>query len=490
MKKIKHMLNVRTLSFALTSSLLLVILSFSSVYATGTSDELNVLQKTSKAFTHIAKKAIPAVVFIKVEKTVDAGRQLESYKFNNPYDLFSDEFFKRFFGQRYPHMRKPRQHKQMGSGSGFIISQGGYILTNNHVVGDADKITVILSDGKEYQAEKVGTDPRSDVALIKVKGADKMPVLPMGDSDQLEVGELVMAIGNPFGLSHTMTVGVVSAKGRTGVGITDYEDFIQTDAAINPGNSGGPLINMKGEVIGINTAIFSKSGGYMGIGFAIPVNMVKAINKQLIAKGTVTRGHLGVAVQKISKDLMQSFGLKGMNGVLIADVTAGSPADKAGIKRGDVVLEYDGKKVKDVGHFRNLVALSEPGAPIKMVVIRNENKVGLEVKPGTLGEAITKVNQTEVMKKLGFTFQDLNKELAMQLGYEKEGGVVVSQVMPVSPAQFAGLRPGMLILEVNREEVKNSQDFLKEIEKSIENKKVLLLIQHGRSTQYVILQFG
>ena len=490
MKKIKHMLNVRTLSFALTSSLLLVILSFSSVYATGTSDELNVLQKTSKAFTHIAKKAIPAVVFIKVEKTVDAGRQLESYKFNNPYDLFSDEFFKRFFGQRYPHMRKPRQHKQMGSGSGFIISQGGYILTNNHVVGDADKITVILSDGKEYQAEKVGTDPRSDVALIKVKGAGKMPVLPMGDSDQLEVGELVMAIGNPFGLSHTMTVGVVSAKGRTGVGITDYEDFIQTDAAINPGNSGGPLINMKGEVIGINTAIFSKSGGYMGIGFAIPVNMVKAINKQLIAKGTVTRGHLGVAVQKISKDLMQSFGLKGMNGVLIADVTAGSPADKAGIKRGDVVLEYDGKKVKDVGQFRNLVALSEPGAPIKMVVIRNENKVGLEVKPGTLGEAITKVNQTEVMKKLGFTFQDLNKELAMQLGYEKEGGVVVSQVMPVSPAQFAGLRPGMLILEVNREEVKNSQDFLKEIEKSIENKKVLFLIQHGRSTQYVILQFG
>ena len=248
-------------------SLLIVFALTNKGYASPT-NEFATVQQTSKAFTNIAKKVIPAVFFIKVEQTVETGQVLTPFEFNNPFDLFNDDFFERFFGQRYPHMKRPRKYKQMGQGSGFIISEQGYILTNHHVVGNADKIVVRLKDEREFDAKVVGTDPKSDVAIIKIKGKNNLPVLPLGNSDDLEVGEWVMAVGNPFGLSHTMTVGVVSAKGRTSVGITDYEDFIQTDAAINPGNSGGPLVNMNSEAVGINSAIFSKSGGYMGIGFA------------------------------------------------------------------------------------------------------------------------------------------------------------------------------------------------------------------------------
>ena len=273
---------------SITHLALILMLNFTVIFgfqyfahASVENSDLTILERTSKAFTRIAKKVNPAVVFIQVEKTIKTGQGGSPFGFNDPFDLFNDDFFRRFFGHRFPD-RGPRAYKQMGLGSGFIISQDGYILTNNHVVGDADKITVRLNDGREFKAKTIGTDPNSDVALIKIDGSKNLPVLPLGDSDALEVGEWVMAIGNPFGLSHTLTVGVVSAKGRNSVGINDYEDFIQTDAAINPGNSGGPLINMKGEAIGINTAIYSKSGGYMGIGFAIPINMVKVIKKQLI----------------------------------------------------------------------------------------------------------------------------------------------------------------------------------------------------------------
>ncbi|MBW1697951.1 MAG: DegQ family serine endoprotease [Deltaproteobacteria bacterium] len=471
-----------------TAGFVLFLILSPWAWAASDTDELALLQKTSKAFTYIAKKAIPTVVFIKVEKTIQTGQQLSPYQFNNPFDLFSDEFFERFFGHRYPQLRKPRQYKQMGWGSGFIISKQGYILTNNHVVGDADKITVQLANGREFEAKIIGTDPSSDVALIKIKGSEDLPVLPLGDSDKLEVGEWVMAIGNPFGLSHTMTVGVVSAKGRTSVGISDYEDFIQTDAAINPGNSGGPLINMKGEAVGINTAIFSKSGGYMGIGFAIPINMVKAIKKQLIAYGKVSRGYLGVYLQELSKDLIESFNLKDIKGVLVVDVTEGSPADRAGIRRGDVVVEMNGKRVEDVGHFRNMVALSEPGSKARIVVIRNGKRIEIEVTLGSQEKAVARATRTDLMERLGFTVQDLTRELAEQLGYELKEGVVISQVVPGTPAQLAGLRPGMLILEVNRKEVKNTRQFLEALEISRRTESVLLLVQYGQYTQYVVLK--
>ncbi|MBW1723212.1 MAG: DegQ family serine endoprotease [Deltaproteobacteria bacterium] len=461
----------------------------SAALASVENDALASVQKTSRAFTAIAKKVMPTVVFIRVEKTVQTGRTYSPFEFNNPFDLFNDDFFQRFFGNRYPQLRQPRQYKQMGLGSGFIISKDGYVLTNHHVVGDADKITVRLKDGREFKARIVGSDPRSDVAIIKIKGGKNLPVLPLGDSDALEVGEWVMAIGNPFGLDHTLTVGVVSAKGRTSVGISDYEDFIQTDAAINPGNSGGPLINMKGEAVGINSAIFSKSGGYMGIGFAIPINMVKAIKKQLIEHGKVLRGYLGVNIQDLTKDLMESFGLSKMRGVLVADVTKGSPADKAGIRRGDVVVEYNGKKVENVGHFRNMVALTPPGTDVKITVIRDGKREVLTAKLGSLDEAEgAHISQSGLMEKLGFTVQDLTEDLARQFGYEAGHGVIISQVAQGSPAQMAGFQPGMLILEVNKKVVKNVKEFMEALGESTKTKKVLFLVQKGQYTHYVILQ--
>lgn len=296
-----------------------------------------------------------------------------------------------------------------------------------------------------------------------------------------------MAIGNPFGLDHTITVGIVSAKGRTSVGITDYEDFIQTDAAINPGNSGGPLVNMKGEVIGINSAILSKSGGYMGIGFAIPVNMVKSIKKQLIENGNVTRGYLGVVIQDMTEDLAKSFNLENTNGVLISDVTKDSPADKGGMEQGDVVIEFNGKRVENSGHFRNIVALIPPKTKVKVKVLRNGREKKLTVKVGKQDEdMLASVTQSNTNKRLGFNVQNLTKDLAQQFGYDNLEGVVVSQVEPGSSAQFAGIKPGMLVLEVNRKKIKNVKEFSKGLEDSKD--KVLLLIRDQRYSRYVLLQ--
>ncbi len=445
-------------------------------------EDVVLLKKVSKAFSEIAQKAMPAVVFIKVEKKIKVE--------TSPFDFFfgEDPFFRHFFGPFFPFPRQPREYREKGLGSGFIISHNGYILTNNHVVRGADKIVVRLYDKREFKAKIVGTDPNTDIALLKID-ADDLPVLPLGDSDKLKVGEIVMAIGNPFGLSYTVTVGVVSAKGRSNVGITDYEDFIQTDAAINPGNSGGPLINIKGEVVGVNTAIFTKSGGYMGIGFAIPINMVKAIEKQLIEKGEVTRGYLGVMIQEMTPELKRSFGLKeDQGGVLISDVIEGSPAQKAGLKRGDVVIEFNGKKVTNVSEFRNMVALTPPGTKVTVVVIRKGKRKEFKVVLGNLKKAtIILSSRTELLKKLGFSVQNLTRDLAEQFGYTNEKGVLISQVVPGSPAEQAGLEPGMLIMEVNRIPVRNTKQFFKALAKSKKTGKVLLLVYNGEYTRYVLL---
>lgn len=361
-------------------------------------------------------------------------------------------------------------------------------MTNNHVVGDADKVTVQLLDGREFDAEIVGTDPPTDVALIKIKADEKFPFLTLGNSDQLEVGDWVLAFGNPFGLSHTLTAGIVSAKGRSGIGLNDYENFIQTDAAINPGNSGGPLVNLDGEVVGMNTAIFSRSGGYMGIGFAIPINMAQGIRKQLVQHGSVTRGRLGVLIQDMDKNLAESFGIDQREGILVAQVMEDSPADKGGLKQGDVILELDGTKVEKVATFRNKIALTAPGTKVSLQILRDGKKDTLEVEIGAMetdakGQPVT----SDSLPELGMKLQKLTADLAEQFGYEGASGVLVTAVEPGSIAARAGIKRGDLIEEVDRQEVKNSAEVKKLIKES-KKKTVLLLVRQGEGSRYLALK--
>jgi serine protease Do len=330
------------------------------------------------------------------------------------------------------------------------------------------------------------------VAVIKIDGKN-LPVLPRGDSDKLAVGEWVIAIGNPFGLTHTMTVGVVSAKGRSRMGITDYEDFIQTDAAINPGNSGGPLLNLDGEVVGINTAIFSQSGGYMGIGFAIPMNMATAIQKQLIATGKVSRGYLGVRIQDLTPDLAKSFGLSGKEGVLVAGVSPDTPAAAAGFKTGDVIVDFDGATVTDTSHLRNLVAQTPVGQHVSVRVIRDKTEQELSV---TIAEQPAKMvatsapNEPEALEQWGFTAQDLTAELGKQLGYSGEEGVVVTDVESGSPADEAGLSRGTLIREVNRQAVRSTEELMQLLSSAKASKQALLLVQDRRGAHFLVLRLA
>lgn len=441
----------------------------------------------SKAFVNVVKQAQPGVVHIRVEQTT---------KVKSPYDQYSEEFFnnpffEHFFGPQWrQQQQQPQTRKQQGQGSGFIISKDGYILTNNHVVENADKITVFTSDEQEYKAELIGTDPQSDVALIKIKADKDLPVLPLGDSDQLEVGEWVIAIGNPFGLSQTVTAGVVSAKGRNRVGLNDYENFIQTDAAINPGNSGGPLLNGQGEVVGINSALYSRTGGYMGIGFAIPINMVKSIEDQLHNNGTVTRGWLGVVIQDITKDLAATFGLKDAKGILVSEVQKDSPADKAGIKDGDVLISIGGKELKDVTDLRNRVAMITPGTTVDLAIIRDGSQKHIDVEigkqPENFGHKQT-ATPGQLFDQFGLSLQNLTSELAERFGYEKGQGVIISDVKAGSPAEEAGLKAGFLVEEINKIPVRSIDEAAKALEKSKNSSRTLLRINTGNARHYVVL---
>ena len=444
------------------------------------------LRESGRAFRSVAKQVSPAIAFIQVEKEVSQQSQ------RNPFEgtPFGDEFLRRFFGE--PYQRSPQEtpkRRASGQGSGFLISDDGYIMTNNHVVGGADKVTVQLLDGREYDAKIIGTDPPTDVALIKIEADEKLPYLKLGNSDQLEVGDWVLAFGNPFGLSHTLTAGIVSAKGRSGIGLNDYENFIQTDAAINPGNSGGPLVNLEGEVVGMNTAIFSRSGGYMGIGFAIPINMAERIRSQLIENGSVQRGRIGVYIQDLDKDLAESFGLDQRSGILIAQVMDDSPAQKAGLKQGDIVLELNGDKVSKVANFRNRVSLTAPGTKIKLLVLRDGDKKTLQVEVGALDDVTNTASAeaTDQLPKLGMTLQKLTPELAEQLGYENAQGVVVTNVDTDSLAARAGIRRGDLIEEVNRSPV-SSPDQVKKLITESSKKTVLLLVRQGEASRYLALK--
>ena len=478
-------ITLQLLGLVIVSSLLL---AGKPALALSGNDETELLDRSSKAFVNVVKKAKPAVVHIRVEKS-----QKNSRNDQNLEEMFNNPFFEHFFGpqfRQHPNMPQ-KKFKQEGQGSGFIISQDGSILTNNHVVDDADKITVILSDNREFTAKVVGTDPQTDVAMIQIKDAGNLPVLPMGDSDALEVGEWAIAIGNPFGLDQTVTVGVISAKGRSRVGINEYENFIQTDAAINPGNSGGPLLNTHGEVIGINSALFSRTGGYMGIGFAIPINMVKAIQSQLHDNGKVTRGWLGVAIQDVDENLAKSFGLSKASGILVSEVQPGTPAEKAGLKQGDVIVKLNDTTLEDVADLRNRVALIPPGKKAALTLIREGKEEQVEVvigkQPADFGKNESESGQGQDSGGFGLSFQDLSPELADRLGYKNRRGVVITQVDPKSSAANSGLKPGMLIEEINKKQVQSVKDIQAELKKSADSKQLLLRVRSGNSSHYVVL---
>lgn len=397
-----------------------------------------------------------------------------------------DDFFDKFLPKGPP----KGEYKTQSLGSGVIVKvdgKKGYILTNNHVVADMDELKVKLSDKREFNGEVVGTDEQTDLAVIKIEG-ENLKAAKMGDSEILRQGQWAIAIGNPFGLTHTVSLGVVSAIGRSGVGIANYENFIQTDAAINPGNSGGPLVNIDGEIIGINTAIFTRSGGYQGIGFAIPVNMAKAVLRDLIDKGKVTRGWLGVAIQDVDASLAEQFGVEVTEGVLISDVQDGSPAKEAGFERGDIVIEYGNKKISDVNRLRNIVAQTKVGEKVKVKVLRKEKEKILTVKIGEQPSDMFASGKPSIGNSLGLSVQDLTDELARSFGFENESGVVITAVEPGSPAAETDIKEGDLIKEVNREKINNINEFQDALKNIGKGKDILLLIRRGMHTRFVIIK--
>jgi serine protease Do len=403
---------------------------------------------------------------------------------------FSDDpFFRRFFGEEFERrFKQPRERQEQGLGSGVIVSDDGYIVTNNHVVEQADELMVLLGDKRKLPAKLIGTDPKTDLAVIKIE-ATGLPTLPWGNSITLEVGELVLAVGNPFGLNQTVTMGIISAVGRANVGIVDYENFIQTDAAINPGNSGGALVNLQGQLIGINTAIFSRTGGYMGIGFAIPSQMVKHVMQSLIGQGKVIRGWLGVSIQELTQDLAKQFDAPDTQGALVGDVFSSSPAGLAGLQRGDIIRTYNEIHVKNPTHLRSLVADTAPNTSVPMTVLRNSKEVGLSVSIGEMPKDVASLAKAGPDSIQGdHALAGLSVE-PLKPGQTAEGkGVAVIRVEPNSPADRAGIRPGDILVEVNRKAIRSVENF-EQLASSLDAKaSVLVLIQRGKGTIFLTIK--
>ncbi|HOQ04149.1 MAG TPA: Do family serine endopeptidase [Anaerohalosphaeraceae bacterium] len=431
------------------------------------SNETAELKRTSKAFTEAVKEVLPAVVAVQSEYTV------QGISYRSP---FEDDFFERFFGPRF-RMPVPREEKRIGQGSGFLISEDGYLLTNHHVVADASKITILLHDGRRFEnVEIVGSDEKADLALLKIPDVKGLPTVKMGNSDLLEVGEWVIAVGNPFGLTETVTVGVVSAKGRRIRGDDPgvYEDFIQTDAAINPGNSGGPLLNIDGEVVGINAAIVTGDTGvrgYMGIGLAVPINMAKSMAEQMMKTGKFVRGYAGIGLQDLTEDIAQGLDLKIRKGAIITQVYENSPAEEAGLQADDIVISIDNREIHNSQDVRNVVGYSAPGTKLTFVVLRNgsEKKITLTVGARPVAE-------------------DMIEQLGIQVKNSDDGvGVVITDVKEDSDAARVGLQSGMVILSVNRERVNSVKEFKEALRKAEGKDKVILSVKADRMTYYVVL---
>lgn len=434
-------------------------------------------------FAEVAEKASPAVVNISTVKVVKGGERM----FRFPGQPEMEDQFKDFFEKFFPERRMPRNRKQRSLGSGFIIQPDGLIITNNHVVEGADDILVHMSDGRELHAKILGRDPKTDLAVIKIKTKGEYPFLKLGDSEKVRIGDWVVAIGNPFGLEHTVTAGILSARGRA-LGAGPYDDFMQTDASINPGNSGGPLLNLDGEVVGINTAIVA---GGTGIGFAIPTSLAKGIVDQLKEKGRVVRGWLGVIIQKITPDLAKTFKLEKEHGALVADVAEDGPAKDAGIKRGDVIIAFDGKEIKDYSDLPAIVAETPVGKKVDVKVVRDGREKTIKVKiaeliDGRPGEKPVPVTANE----LGLGVRELTPEIASRLGLSETEGVVITSIADDSPAAESGLKPGDLIVEVNRLQVKGMGDY-REITGDIKKgDTVLFLVRRGGNTLFFTLEAG
>jgi len=423
------------------------------------------------------KEVSPAVVNISTTQVVKFDRPRTRAPFGQ-HDPFED-FFNNFFG------RMPREQKRRSLGSGFLVSADGYILTNNHVVEKADEVTVTLLDKEEFKAKVVGNDPKTDIALIKIDARKKLPHVSLGDSDRLEVGEWVVAIGNPFGLGHTVTTGIVSAKGRI-IGSGPYDDFIQTDASINPGNSGGPLFNLKGEVVGINTAIIQ---GGQGIGFATPIQLAKSVLDQLRDKGKVTRGWLGVYIQRLSPEVAEKLGVPERRGALVSDVTKDGPAEKSGIRSGDVIVAFNGKEIKDEHELPTLVAATRPGQKVDVKVIREGKEIVIPVTIAEMeGEPGKRGGGPDLSKGLGLTVQDITPELAQRFEIENAKGVLVTSVEGGSPAEDAGFQEGDIVRQINRQPVPNAAEFSKLMKKYKDDKTVLFLVERGDARLFLAVK--
>lgn len=437
------------------------------------------------SFAPVVKKVAQAVV--KVVTTAKA---------TNPPDQqwpdFQDPFWRHFFGGRPTPFNQPQAPLRQGLGSGVIVTSDGYILTNNHVVDDAQDVKVTLQDQREFTAKVVGRDPKSDIAVIKID-ADNLPTVPLADSQKVQVGDVVLAIGNPFGVGQTVTHGIVSATGRGGMGIEDYEDFIQTDAAINPGNSGGALVDVAGRLIGINTAILSHTGGNQGIGFAIPSDLARTVMVSLVEHGEVTRGYLGVMIQNLTPALAKQFNLKERKGALVSDLVPDGPAAKAGIKDGDVVVQFNGKKIADSRQLKLLVAEAKPSSDVPVTILRNGSTQTLHVTVGQLPgqEHLAQANpakggNTGTLK--GVAVGDLDTQVRQEFKIPANvQGALVTEVQPDSPAAEAGLKPGDVIESINRHAVKNAEQAVQLTENATNNKETLLRIWSNGGSRYLVV---
>jgi serine protease Do len=451
----------------------------------------------SEAFISVSKAMRPSVVHISSVTRVEPvrGKQLPGAQLPPEFRRFFGEDFEKHFQFDAPE----RNFSQRGQGTGVVISEDGYIVTNNHVVRGATELTVRLSDGREFTGEVIGQDDKTDIAVIKINASNLMAA-PLGDSDAMQVGEWVLAMGSPFGLDQTVTSGIISAKGRANVGITDYEDFIQTDAAINPGNSGGPLINMQGEVVGINTAIASRNGNYMGVGFAIPSNMVKTVANSLMKDGKVTRGWLGAAIQDLNEGLASSFNYDSTEGVLIGDIVPDSPAAKAGLKSGDIVTKLGGKPMLSAQQLRNTVAATAPKTSVEMTVFRDGKMTTLNVVVGELQGGVPQLGKSEspaaedaddadAATELGMTVQTITPELREQLGMSDDTrGVVVTEVESGSAAETLGIRPQDVIVSVGGQAVNSADEYRAAIQKQSFEKGVRLQVARDGLSRFVFLQ--
>ncbi len=451
-------------------------------------EAMEVADSLSLAFEHAGAVVSPAVVTVRsaTRVTMDDRVMVDPFADSPLREFFGDEFFRRFQGvprQQGGH----RSFVRRGQGTGFIVDSDGLVLTNNHVVDGATEVEVQLADGREFRAEIVGTDPSTDLALLRID-AGGLPTVRWGDSEDLRPGEWVVAVGNPFGLTSTITAGIVSATGRSRVGIADYEDFIQTDAAINPGNSGGPLVNLRGEVVGVNTAIASRNGGNLGVGFAIPSNLARDIMERLATDGKVTRGWLGVMIQDLNEGLSESFGFEGTDGVLIGEVLDGGPAASGGLMAGDIVTAFNGEKVSSLDDFRMMVAQTRPGTTVPVRVFRDGEWMTLRVTIGTREDEAGGGPAPEQDETLGMELRDLDEQTAEELGVED--GVLVSQVDPLGDASRSGLRAGDVITHVNGKRVRSVSQLRRMLREADLSKGVRLRVRTDGAQRFVFLRTG